>query len=168
MLKLGYRFKDPVQKSNGFDFSGVLEPDDLNMTISEGNIPTLAEQITDLTIEAAQVIKTNLYKNNYKLGRHTIDEVLADPNFFSKSQPFWESKVANTDLLVRRSDGTFNISVCKTLDDARKLGYGEEIKIQTDGQYRLDVNGNRMYKLPTSKYAIYKNADGQEVLVLIS
>lgn len=168
LLKLGYRFKDPVQKSNGFDFSGVLEPDDLNMTISEGNIPTLAEQITDLTIEAAQVIKTNLYKNNYKLGRHTIDEVLADPNFFSKSQPFWESKVANTDLLVRRSDGTFNISVCKTLDDARKLGYGEEIKIQTDGQYRLDVNGNRMYKLPTSKYAIYKNADGQEVLVLIS
>ena len=168
LLKLGYRFKDPVQKSNGFDFSDVLEPDDLNMTISEGNIPTLAEQITDLTIEAAQVIKTNLYKNNYKLGRHTIDEVLADPNFFSKSQPFWESKVANTDLLVRRSDGTFNISICKTLDDARKLGYGEEIKIQTDGQYRLDVNGNRMYKLPTSKYAIYKNADGQEVLVLIS
>ena len=168
LLKLGYRFKDPVQKSSGFDFSDVLEPDDLNMTISEGNIPTLAEQITDLTIEAAQVIKTNLYKNNYKLGRHTIDEVLADPNFFSKSQPFWESKVANTDLLVRRSDGTFNISVCKTLDDARKLGYGEEIKIQTDGQYRLDVNGNRMYKLPTSKYAIYKNADGQEVLVLIS
>ena len=168
LLKLGYRFKDPVQKSSGFDFSGVLEPDDLNMTISEGNIPTLAEQITDLTIEAAQVIKTNLYKNNYKLGRHTIDEVLADPNFFSKSQPFWESKVANTDLLVRRSDGTFNISICKTLDDARKLGYGEEIKIQTDGQYRLDVNGNRMYKLPTSKYAIYKNSEGQEVLVLIS
>lgn len=168
LLKLGYRFKDPVQKSSGFDFSGVLEPDDLNMTISEGNIPTLAEQITDLTIEAAQVIKTNLYKNNYKLGRHTIDEVLADPNFFSKSQPFWESKVANTDLLIRRSDGTFNISICKTLDDARKLGYGEEIKIQTDGQYRLDVNGNRMYKLPTSKYAIYKNAEGQEVLVLIS
>ena len=25
-----------------------------------------------------------------------------------------------------------------------------------------------MYKLPTSKYAIYKNAEGQEVLVLIS
>lgn len=168
LLKLGYRFKDPIQKSSGFDFSSVLESDDLNMTISEGNIPTLAEQITDLTIEAAQVIKTNLYKNNYKLGRHTIDEVLADPNFFSKSQPFWESKIANTDLLVRRSDGTFNISVCKTLDDARKLGYGEEIKIQTDGQYRLDVNGNRMYKLPTSKYAIYKNTDGQEVLVLIN
>ena len=168
LLKLGYRFKDPVKTPTGFDFSSVLEPDDLTMTISEDNIPLSAEAVTDLTIEAAQVIKTNLYKNNYKLGRHTIDEVLADPNFFSKSQPFWESKVANTDLLVRRSDGTFNISICKTLDDARKLGYGEEIKIQTDGQYRLDVNGNRMYKLPTSTYAIYKNGEGQEVLVLIS
>jgi hypothetical protein len=167
LYKLGYRFVDPVKTATGYDFSKVVSAEELEEEITEYNIPTHAEMITELTVEAAQVIQTNLYKNNYHLGNHTIDEVRSNPDFFSKARPFWYSEIKQkSDLLVRRSNGTFNITVCPTLEAARQLGYGTEIKVLTDGKYRLDVNGKRMYKLPESKYVIYQNDEGQEVIVL--
>ena len=51
-----------MKTATGYDFSKVVSAEELEEEITEYNIPTNAEIITDLTVEAAQVIQTNLYK----------------------------------------------------------------------------------------------------------
>lgn len=135
------------------------------------------EKITDIKTDTAQIIMPSIYRGQMRLGN--MDLVDIDINFYKKAPTFYnidsslvdpETKIVDTDFVVRTFRGKYNIVVTSDLTDSSLDKYGDTL---TD-DYILIEDGNRidkrskqkLYKLPENTPYIIKRNGTTETIIL--
>lgn len=162
LLSFGKSFGKVQFNGEHYDFETYFKSrDNLYNEFTEESA-SVFNSINNFKVHEAQVILPKTYESSFKLGSHTLAEI--DENFFKKVNPYYKTLANNTDLLVRLHNDRFNISIKPKLS-----GNPDEVPLKifrSEDGYRLDQNGNKMYKLPENS-AVFVNAQGNEHIVLL-
>lgn len=163
--KMGRTFGPIIYKENGdIDFETIIkDPKVLRKPINEKTAQNYPK-ISKLTVKPAQIITPQLNAHTYKLGNRTLAEI--DQNFFKSKNSFYRTDAQDIDLLVRTHTGQINIVFAESLEASKNLKYGKPVNVTLNSEkYRLDVNGNRMYKISDDSQ-LYRDERGNEVLII--
>jgi len=138
-----------------FDWSYYLNNIDLRRSIKATDDLSGFSNIKDYTVDPAEIIMPKLYKTQFKLGRHDIAEI--DVDFFKKANPFYKSYLKEqgekVDFLVRTHSGSFNVIITDgNFSDIEATKTLRLIQPNIKDGWRVNSNGNRLYKVPEADF----------------
>lgn len=124
--------------------------------------PNRLATIENYTVDPAEIIVPKLYKTAFKLGNVDLNNI--DLDYFKKVNSFYRSKLkCPLDFIVRTHTSNIGIQYSDSLEAPENMT--AVMPVIKDG-YRLDPEGNRMYKLPPdTNYQIYKDSYGNELII---
>ena len=133
-------------------------------------------KVTNLIKKPAQVVLSNVYARTYGLKKgDNISDILNNPNFFkNRLSTLYDNATKvdpNSDFILISADGNNAYVRCITSDkDTNTITEGlQEVYVDTeqddDGNtWRIDSNGNKLYKVDGIKF--YVDSNSREYIIL--